>query len=385
MNTHKIKALAHLLMVAVLAVSFSACDESQPMAPEEGLPEEISIGVVLPLSGPIESIGTTMLNAAELALEEINRAQLCNANIKFIVKDSKSTVEDAVLAFNELIDQDSVTAVIGPATSSASQTAFPIAQQNQVVSLSPTAAASGLAETGDYAFQANLTVDVVIPGGVRSTQQKIGYQKAAVLVDSTDVFSQSAYEALESAFNDNGVELLTTETLVTDDVDFSAQLNRIKDASPDAVYILTLPNEAVGVLTQARDLGIPEDVTILVPFALSATEIETAGAAAEGVVTFSTWISSAKTPGNQAFVENYRAKHGVEPNRFLAQAYASVYILAEAIRSAGSVDSGAIRDAMADIRNLDTVLGEFSIDANGRGVYDPILLIVNNGELEIFE
>ena len=70
---------------------------------------------------------------------------------------------------------------------------------------------------------------------------------------------------------------------------------------------------------------------------------------------------------------------------FAAQSYAAVYILAEGIGNAKSMDSSAIRSALANIRELDTVLGQFSFDPNGDGIYNPIVLVVVNGKFEVFE
>lgn len=106
---------------------------------------------------------------------------------------------------------------------------------------------------------------------------------------------------------------------------------------------------------------------------------------AAGAITFTSWISTADTPGNRAFVQNYRTKYEVEPSIWAAQSYASVYVLAEAIANAQSTDPIAIRDAMANITDLDTVLGTFSFDAVGDAVYNPIVLIVKNGQLQVFE
>ena len=94
-------------------------------------------------------------------------------------------------------------------------------------------------------------------------------------------------------------------------------------------------------------------------------------------------MSTTSTPRNQAFNRNYRAKYGREPNAWAAQSYATLYILAEAIANAQSTDSKAIRDALANIRDLNTVLGEFSFD--GDAVYDPTIIVVENGELKRFE
>ena len=125
-----------------------------------------------------------------------------------------------------------------------------------------------------------------------------------------------------------------------------------------------------------------------VPFIVSSltdVEVAAAGAAAEGAITFIGWQPTDDTPGNHAFVQNYSATFGAEPNSFAAASYASVYILAEALKNAQSIDSTAIRDALANIRDFDTILGKFSFNADGDAVYPPEVLIVKDGVLQPFE
>ena len=104
-------------------------------------------------------------------------------------------------------------------------------------------------------------------------------------------------------------------------------------------------------MIQTRQLGIPTDVPLIVPD-LTKDEVEAAGNASEGAITFTSWTSTADTPGNQAFVQNYRAKYGAEPNPWAAQSYAALYILAAAIANSQSTDATAIRDARWQILKI---------------------------------
>ena len=230
----------------------------------------------------------------------------------------------------------------------------------------------------------SLTSDVLIPYIVRATHAKLGYREVAIIYDETDVISQSGDRVFREALTQNGVKILTRESFQTVKTDLSTQLTRIKALNPDAIFIATLPFDMPRIMIQGRDLGIPFSVPSVVA-QVSKDEVEAAGVAAEGTISSSNWISTTSTPKNQAFIRNYRAKYGREPNAWAAQSYTALYILAEAIANAQSTDSKAIRDAMANIRNLDTVLGKFSFDAVGDAVYDPTILIVENGELKIFE
>ena len=390
-NIRRITRFTFVLAIAALTAGLSACDElvstlsslSNDETPQmEGLSGEIPIGVVLPITGRLASFSLPIQRGFELALEEVNNSQLGDVRIKFIIEDDRGTIEGAVEAYNKLIHQDGVSAIFGPTTSGQAEEAFPIAQQNQVVAFSSSSNASGLSALGDFIFRTGLTTDVLIPGGVRATHAKLGYQRVATIYDESDLYSMDSNEKFRETLTENGVEILTTETFQSGDTDFSAQLARIKALNPDAIFIAALPPEMTEILIQGRQLGIPTEV----PFITSLiSDVQNAGSAAEGAISFAGWISAASTPGNQAFVQNYRATYGTEPNPWTAQSYAAVYILAEAIANAQSTDSTAIRDALSTIRDFDTVLGKFSFDADGDAVYDPIILIVENGQFEVFE
>ena len=390
MKIGRITIFAFALAIALLVVGLSACDQIGqllvPATPQmEDLGEEIPIGVVLPVTGRLAStFGVPIGTGFELALEEINSSQLGRRSIKFIIEDDQSTVEGAVDAYKKLIQQDGVPVILGPATSTQTQEAFPIAQENGVVGFSPTSAARGLSAIGDFVFRAALTTDVLIPSGIETTSAKLGYKTAATMYDESDVFSTDSDEAVREAFAVNGIEVLITETFQGGDTDFTAQLTRIRDANPDIIFISSLSPEKPGLLKQGRQLGIPDSVPFVMR-TLTIADVQAAGEAAEGAITFVGWASAADTPGNSAFVQNYSAKYGVEPSNYAARAYAGLHILAEAIANAQSTDSIAIRDALANITDFDTVFGKFSFNAVGDAVYDPKILIVVNGQLEIFE
>ncbi|MDE2999043.1 MAG: ABC transporter substrate-binding protein [Gemmatimonadota bacterium] len=350
-----------------------------------GLPAEIPIGVVAPLTVRQTQYGAGIESGLALALDEINgTTMLGGASIVFRTEDSRGMAQGAVDAFNKLIFHDYVPVILGPALSTEAREAFPVAQRNQVVAFSTTSAASGLSAIGDFIFRASLSVDVLIPGGVSLTREKLRFGRVALMVDSTDVFSRSSDDALQSALSEEGVEIMTRETFGTDDTSFVAQLARIRDLNPHAVFVSALSRQRVQSLVQGRREGIPGNIPFIVP-GLTQDEIRDAGDAAEGAIAITGWTAAATTPGNQAFVENYRSKFGGAPNRWAAQSYAALYVLSEAIAKAGSTDPPAIRDAMAGIANLDTVLGRFSFDRNGDAVYDPIVLVVRNGRFEVYE
>ncbi len=389
MNVGRFTIIAFVLAIVALIAGLSACDQIGqllvPAPPEiEGLSGEIPIGVVVALTGRFaDEIGKPMLNGFELARQDINNSgMLGGAKITFITEDDQS--ESSVEALNKLIHQDGVSAITGLAISGQAIHSFPIAQENGVVCFSSLSSASGLSTIGDFIFRAALTIDILNPSGVRITQEKLGYTTAATLYDEADFYSTSSHEGFQAALAENGIEVVATETFQSADTDFTAQFTRIRNANPEIIFVSTLPPEMPLILSQGRELGIPDSVPFILP-EIAIEQVTAAGDAAEGVITFIGWSSLAATPGNEAFIQSYTETVGMEPNAWAAQSYATLRILAAAIAEAQSTDSAAIRDALANTMDMDTILGQFSFDAVGDAVYDPQILIVKDGEFAVFE
>jgi len=179
---------------------------------------------------------------------------------------------------------------------------------------------------------------------------------------------------------------LSEQTFAKGDRDFSPQLTQIKGLSPDALVVSALVEEASGIVTQARQLGIPATVHILGGNGFnSPSMIKNAGEAAEGVLVGAAWNATASTPINKQFVDAYTAKFGSPPDQFAAQAYAGVMIVYQAVKSAASPDDRkAIRDALAQIRDLDTVLGKFSFTEGRDAFYQTVVQQVKGGKFVVF-
>ena len=385
MNIKGIIAFAFVLTIVALVVGLSGCERIASMVPDAEMApmmgEEVPIGLVISLTGKdVQPYGLPMQRGFELAREEINALGI-GPSLMFVPADDQSSEAGAIAAVQQLVDQG-VPAIVGIAISDYLEDAFPIAQENEVVAFSSVSSAPGLSGIGDFVFRAGLAGDILIPGGVLATQEKLGYKRVAVIYDYDIYFTGN--EVLKKALRANGVEILTEETLQTGDTDFSEQLTNIMNMEPDALFISALAQEMTQIITQAREIGIPDAVHFIV-LDMTRDEVKKAGDAAEGAITVAGWSSLSDTPGNRTFVQNYRAKYGIEPEPWAAQSYATLYILANAIANARSTDSSAIRDTLAQTMDFPTILGNFSFDPNGEAMYDPIVLIAKDGELQVFK
>ena len=375
-------SLFALVAIAFLVVGLSGCERmTSVIPPGETEPVdiiEVTIGIALARTGDnAEPYGEPMYRGLELAREE---QRLHGVNFKFFVYDNKSTVEGAKEAVQFLVNQG-VPAIVGVGISTHLKEAFPIAQEAGVVAFSPISSAAGLSgEVGDYAFRAGLATNILIPRGVMQTHAALQYQSAAIIYDSADTYSTSLKDELTTALGTANVDILATEEFVTTDADFMTQLSNINSMAPDVLFVAALSTQMVQIITQADALGVSS--RLIVPD-LTKAEVDAVGAAAGNAVAFAGWSELDASPKNQAFVQSYMDKYGYIPSPWAAQAYASLNILANAIRKAPSTDATAIRDALAETMDFDTVLGPFSFDPNGEAIYEQIVVLeVQDGSLQ---
>jgi branched-chain amino acid transport system substrate-binding protein len=201
-----------------------------------------------------------------------------------------------------------------------------------------------------------------------------------------DAFTKAGYDVFKSSLEKESIQIVGTETFKKGDTDFSAQLTKIKGQNPDAIIVSALAEEAAGIMSQGRQLGIPNTVKFIGGNGFNSPQLaKLAGPAAEDAISGAAWFISAENTANQNFVKAYNAKYNANPDQFAAQAYAGVYILATALKNAGKADSASIRDAMAKLKDVDTVLGKFSFNESRNPVHTPIVQIVKNGKFELYK
>jgi branched-chain amino acid transport system substrate-binding protein len=371
-----------MLIAAAIAIVLAGCGGAPDSQPGQG--NEIVVGAVWSLTGHAALYGTPQKNAADLAVEELSASgRFGGRTIRLVTEDDRSTQEGAIAAVDKLTSRDRVVAILGPTLSNSAKAADPIAQERRVVVLAVSNTADGIVEIGDYVFRNSLPERVVQPNTIRTTQSALKYTRVAVLYGDDDAFTKSGYDVFERALDEAGIEVVSTQTFQKNDNDLLPQLTRIKSAAPDAIVVSALGEEAALIMTQARQLGMTMPIIGGNGFN-SPKLVELAGRAAEGAISGAAWFIGNERPENQQFVTAYRTRYGSDPDQFAAQAYAGVYLLAEAITRANETTPAAIRDALASLRGVSTVLGEFSFDEQRNPVHDPVVQMVRDGRFELF-
>ena len=312
---------------------------------------DVKIGVAEALSGGAAQYGVAIRNGLQLAADEINAAGGVNGNkLQLVVEDEQGKKEEAINVFKKLIFQDNVLMVFGPTLSNSAQAADPIAQAAKTVAFGTSNTADGITSIGDYVFRNSVTEADVLPETIKMAVKKSGIKKVAVLYGNDDVFTKSGYDNFKKALDDLKIPVTTTETFAKGDVDFKAQLTKIKAGNPDAIVLSALLAEGAPIMVQARQVGL--NVPFIGGNGMNSVKVfELAKDKSDGLYVGSPWSASNGSPENSKFLKAYSDKYKTAPDQFAAQAYDGMYIAAQALKQVKlsgnlAADRTALRDAL---------------------------------------
>jgi branched-chain amino acid transport system substrate-binding protein len=342
---------------------------------------EVPIGAVLSLTGAAASYGESQQRGLELAAAQL--AEKGGVTYDLRIEDDQTDPRQGITLFDQFVSDD-VSLIIGPTLSNAAVQADPIAQDAGVPVLGISNTAAGITDIGDYVFRNSLTEQAVIPQTVATATEEFGLQNVVVMYSNDDAFTESGYEAFAAALEDEGVEVAETITFSKSDTDFRALLTQAQASNPDALVVSALIEAAVPLVTQAREMGI--DVPIIGGNGFNNPRLMAdAGEAAEGVVVGAAWNSASENPENTAFLEAFEAEYGTQPDQFAAQAFAGLMLVDQAVRANCAADRESIKEALGELENVPTVLGEFSIDDNRDAVHPAVVQVVQDGAFAVLQ
>jgi branched-chain amino acid transport system substrate-binding protein len=308
---------------------------------------DIKIGVAEALSGGAAQYGQSIRNGFQLAADEINAAGGVNGNkLALVIEDEQGKKEEAINAFKKLIFQDKVLMLFGPTLSNSAQAADPIAQAAKTVVFGTSNTADGITSIGDRVFRNSVTEADVLPVTIATVVKKANLKKVAVLYGNDDVFTKSGYDNFKKALEAQKVTVTTTETFAKGDVDFKAQLTKIKATNPDAIVLSALLAEGAPIMVQARQLGL--NVPVIGGNGMNSVKVfDLAKGAADGLWIGSPWSIENQAKENAAFIVAYTRKYKSAPDQFAAQAYDAMNIATAALKKIKlSGDLAKDRDAL---------------------------------------
>jgi branched-chain amino acid transport system substrate-binding protein len=178
------------------------------------------------------------------------------------------------------------------------------------------------------------------------------------------------------AFEENGGIIVSRESYNTGDVDFNAQITKVKSAQPDVVYLPDYYSTVSLIAKQLRAQGITTPIV-----GADGWDGLTENAGDEVLNGFYSnhYAADSTEPKVQNFVKNYTAKYKAVPTSFGALGYDSMYLLKDAMEKAGTItDTTAIKDALA-ATNGTYLTGSLSFDAKHNPVKSAVMVELVKG------
>ncbi len=358
--------------------------------------ETIKIGVTGPFTGGSSSMGVSMRDGVRLAAAEINAAGgIFGRKIQLVERDDEAQNARGVAIAQELVNNEKIIADVGFINTGVALAAQRIYQDAKIPVFNNVATGTIITkqfdkEPNNYIFRNAARDEIQAPMIVKEAIEKRGFKKVAILADSTN-YGELGKADLLKALAEKGITPVAVEKFNIKDVDMTSQLLKAKEAGAEVILTYAIGPELAQIANGMAKLGWKKPM--IGSWTLSmANFIDTAGKNGEGARMPQTFIQEANTQKRKAFIDSYlktfKPKNGrIDSPVSAAQGYDSIYLLAAAIKQAGSTDGERIRDALENlntkVEGIVTVYDKPFSKTDHEAVTDniPVMGEVKNGRV----
>jgi len=330
--------------------------------------EVIKIGGNFELTGAAAEFGKKGENGAKLAIKEINeQGGILGKKIEYVGADNKSEAGESTAAATKLINQDKVVGMVGPMTTGNTLAAIPIVTENKIPLVTPTGTNATITvnENGtlnEWLFRACFIDPFQGEVAANFALDHLKVSKAALVIDQKGDYAKGLAASFKSTFEAAGKEVVASEQYVAgQDTDFRAILTNIKSKNPDIIFVPGYYGEVGMIVKQARDLGI---TAIMLGGDGWGTGpiVDVAGKESMNNTYYVDHVA-ADDPALAEFNTKYKQEYGQDADSFGALGYDAAKLLINAIETAGSTDSEAVKAALTATAGFQGVSGEINVDA----------------------
>lgn len=373
-------------MALAMLGAFSGCSNTGDGGSASGGSDSdtIRIGGLAPLTGDAASYGVAVNNAIQMAVEDINaNGGIDGKQIKYIYYDEKGDTTEATNAYNKLVQDDKVVAIIGDVTTKPTLAVAQTSQQDNIPIITATATAAEVTLTGPNIFRACFTDPFQGELMASYASEKLGATKVAVLSDMADDYSSGIAEAFVAKAEELGMQVVADEKYQDGDVDFKSQLTNIKGQNPDVLFLPVYYEDLRLISAQAKEVGVTAQLCGADGWDSVLTDNFDSSVLNGGV--FCSQYSTESTDERvQSFISAYKEKYEMDPNMFAVLAYDATNMMAQAISDAGSTDSQAIIDAMAALE-YDGLTGHMTFDEDRNPKKSAVIVSIQDNAYKFVE
>jgi branched-chain amino acid transport system substrate-binding protein len=338
--------------------------------------ETVKIGVILPYSGPFADAANQLQAGIDLYIAKHGN-EVAGKTIELVKKDTGGPAPDVAQRLaQELVVRDGVDIIAGFALTPEALGAAPIATEAQKLMVVMNAATSIVVEQSDYIVRTGVTIpqlNTVFGQWAFESGVKEAYTLVADYGPGHD-----AEKAFAAGFTEAGGTIVGADRTPVANPDFSAFVQRVRDANPEAVYIFVpggAQPAAIGKALADRGLA-PPDTRIFAQGELTHPEaLESMGDTAAGIITTYHYSLERDDPLNNEFREAYReANGGRSPDLFSIGGYDGMHLIYEALKATEGDTSGDALVEAAKGMAWDSPRGPMSIDPETRDVVQTVYI-----------
>jgi branched-chain amino acid transport system substrate-binding protein len=347
--------------------------------------DTIKIGVIQPLTGSVAYNGTTDVNGAKLAADEINaKGGVLGKKIELVVEDGQCKPADTVNAAEKLIQRDKVVAIMGAFCSSATLAIMPVAQNYKIPLVTAVSSAAALTEKGNPWFFRATETDALLAKAFAKILYNDLKLRTVAYIGVNDDFGRGGVAEFEKQMDALGAKTAMKEYFEHGTSDFYTLLTKLKSSGADGVFVAAETQDGSILVKQKAELGISTKMFGVGSWA-TADFIKLAGSAGEGIYAAVPYASTMATPKNKTFVADYENRYHEAPGKYSAAGYNGINIIAQAIERAKSPDADNIRQALGKT-DYDGPNGHFQFDEKGQATgFNVVLVQLTNGAPKVVE
>ena len=357
--------------IAALTLLASGCGSDGGSPGDSSDP--IKVGSVLDATGPLNIYGTGMVDATNLAVQDINdNGGVLGRQLELVSYDAQSDNSKYTQYANTLTTRDQVSVLMGGISSASREAIRPIADRNKTLYFYNEQYEGGVCDgntinTGAVPSQ---QLAALIPYAI----QQFGPRIAVIAADYN--FGHISTDWVKKYAADAGGEVVSTEFIPLDSSDFGSVTNGLQGTAPDVVVSLLVGGNHIAFYRQFASAGLGQSMNIVsTSFGLGNEQLQLSSQEGQGIVVAFPYFQELDNPANQAFVDLWHQKYGADYGYITDSAVAvwnGWHLWAEAVEKAGSLDRDAVLKVLEAGVGFDAPSGQVTLNGASHHVTQDV-------------
>ena len=329
--------------------------------------DDVVVGFVLPMTGPVASTGKQEKAGAELYMAQ-HGAEVAGKTIKLVIKDDGGAPDVAKRLSQDLVSNDHAAALMGYGLTPLALAAAPIATEAKVPEIVTAAATAAITEKSPFIVRTSYTLPQAC-APMAGWAYKNGIRRVVSIVIDYGP-GLDAEKWFDDTFKKAGGEVVEAIRVPLKNPDFAPFLQRVADDKPDAVFVFVPSGFGAPFMKQFVERGLDKAGIKLIGDGGVVEDdlIEGIGDSAIGAVTTHHYSAAHDSPENKAFVAAFEKANGFRPNFMAIAAYDGMALFYHALETTkGDTDGTKLLDAMKGAKWL-SPRGPIEIDPDTRDI-----------------